>query len=82
MFTWRYKDKVLKDELRAFVRVKAELCISGECVNFVNVLSKNKESLIERCVKDKAEPIPIHLIPAHPQLPTLLEPQLFESETL
>ena len=75
-----YKDKVLRDEFRAFVRVRAERYISGERINFTNVPNKNKEVLIERCVEDRAKPILTRLISARPQSPTLLEPGLFESD--
>ena len=70
----KFKDKVYKDEFRAFVRVRTDRCISGDRINFNNVPNKNKETLIVRCVSDRDKPITQRLIPVCPVAPDLLEP--------
>ena len=74
-----FKDKVYKDEFRAFVRVRANRCISGGRINFSNVPAKNKDTLIEKCIEDKDKPIGARLVPIAPPLPELLEPEMYES---
>lgn len=75
----KYKDKIYKDEFRAFVRVRSERCIAGERINFSNVPAKNKETLINRCVQDKNVPVKGRLMSERPPVPVLLEPELFEA---
>ena len=72
----KFKDKVYKDEFRAFVRVRTDRCISGDRVNFSNVPGKNKETLIERCVSDHDKSIAPRLVPVCPTPPDLLEPSM------
>ena len=74
-----HKEKVYKDEFRAFLRVRAARSICGDRINFSNVLSKNKEVLIDRCVECRLVPIKTRLIEQRPTPPVLLEPNLIHT---
>ena len=64
---------VLKNELRAFVRVRSKRCIRRGKVSFLDVPSK-KESLLDKCVSLKDHPFTYRIQPNAPVLPQLLEP--------
>ena len=75
----KFKDKVLKDEFRAFLRVRADRSIVGDRLNFSNIPGKNKETLIDGCVKERNVPVKARLILERPLPPTLLEPSMIDA---
>ena len=53
----KYKGHLFKDELRVFLRVRAERVVRGMQLTFLNVLGMNKDGLIAYCNKQKNVPI-------------------------
>ena len=76
----KFKDTVYKDKLHAFVWVCVDCCIAGDRINFINVPSKNKDTLIEGCVNNCVEPVKGRLIAECLRPFVLLKPKLFASE--
>ena len=49
----KYKGHLFKDELRVFLRVRAERVVRGMQLTFLNVLGMNKDGLSAYCTKQK-----------------------------